>query len=75
MIDILAPPYDFSGGRPCNYYRLLGVDSAAAASEEGQADPPSLAAGDRAYLLARDVPESFFTWRRQYAGPPLNDSR
>mmetsp|Transcript_60918 Transcript_60918/g.144404 ORF Transcript_60918/g.144404 Transcript_60918/m.144404 type:complete len:211 (-) Transcript_60918:3-635(-) len=23
VIDILAPPYDFAGGRPCNYYKLV----------------------------------------------------
>mmetsp|Transcript_2996 Transcript_2996/g.5570 ORF Transcript_2996/g.5570 Transcript_2996/m.5570 type:complete len:277 (+) Transcript_2996:320-1150(+) len=63
LLDILAPPYDFEGGRPCNYFQV--VDGARGASD------PQLTVGNVVKMVATEVPTDFFTLRRPYTGPAL----
>eukprot|EP00286_Rhodomonas_abbreviata_P029903 CAMPEP_0181296488 /NCGR_PEP_ID=MMETSP1101-20121128/4733_1 /TAXON_ID=46948 /ORGANISM="Rhodomonas abbreviata, Strain Caron Lab Isolate" /LENGTH=266 /DNA_ID=CAMNT_0023401361 /DNA_START=443 /DNA_END=1243 /DNA_ORIENTATION=+ len=71
LLDILAPPYDFEGGRPCNYFQVVeGTPDAVAA---GGRNGGQLAVGSVVKMIATEVPNDFYTLRRPYTGPELTE--
>lgn len=65
LLDILAPPYDFEGGRPCNYFQVVEGNGASSRSSA------QLQVGNVVKMVATEVPTDFFTLRRPYTGPEL----
>eukprot|EP00960_Hanusia_phi_P027083 746636-Hanusia_phi.AAC.1 len=83
VLDVLAPPYNYESGRPCNYYRLVSdckerPDPSKIANETFKLDPNSKlgqASATTMWLLACEAPQEFYTVRRAYTGPPLDRYR
>jgi len=71
VLDVLAPPYDFDGGRPCNYFSIVKPDVTQAGAATPEEEDACLENGTTVKMVAIPAPPDFYTLRRQYTGPAL----